>query len=142
MKKGWLKNAFAVDPPGPAEPNEAQQRTIDWLCDQVVKRRLTLPTLMGLELARPLNYIGANAMHVFSPTLWAIVREQTHENYQEFARFLEQRGSIEYICARMEEANEEYQRRGRADADAEHHDPGAPSAGPDVLDDHGQDDRS
>src|SRR5262249_30866587 len=39
----WLRHAFAVDPPGPAEPNELQRRLVDKVCGEVVRRRLTTP---------------------------------------------------------------------------------------------------
>jgi hypothetical protein len=109
----WFKHAFHVDPPGPAEPTPDEQPAVEWVCRQVAKRHLTTPGLIGLEMSRPLNWLGAQAMHVFSPGVWAIVRQQTFENYQQFANFLERRGSIEYLCRRIEELEVEFMKQER-----------------------------
>ena len=34
----WLKHAFAVDPPGPAEPTDEQRLAIDRVVEEVVRR--------------------------------------------------------------------------------------------------------
>ena len=99
----WLKHAFAVDPPGPAEPNEAQKTAIDRVADEIVRRGLTTPTLMALEMSRPLNYVGSQAMHFFTPFLSVFTNTQ---GYQHLAEFLEQRGSIATICNAIENRHE------------------------------------
>ena len=91
----WFKHAFAVDPPGPAEPTESQQQAVDRIADEVIRRGLTTPTLMALEMSRPLNFIGSQALHFFSPFVSVFTDAA---GYRQFAKFLEQRGSISYIC--------------------------------------------
>ena len=98
-----LKHAFAVDPPGPAEPTPEQAEAAEWICKQIARRHLTLPGLIGLEMARPLNFMASQMMHVFEPAIWAIARQRTHEGYKHFAEFLEQRGAMEYMARRIEE---------------------------------------
>ena len=102
----WLAHAFAVDPPGPAQPTETQRLIVDRLCREVVQRRMTGPALLSLELSRPLTYVSAQALHFFQPFLTVLMDAAA---YDEFAAFLEQRGSIDYICGRLEtlEANHE-----------------------------------
>jgi len=95
----WLKHAFAVEPQRPAEPSDAQRAIVDRVCREVVRRRMTTPALMFLEMGRPLNYLGAQAMHFFAPVVTALV---DNDGYRQFALFLEHRGSIDYICRRME----------------------------------------
>jgi len=95
----WLKHAFAVDPPGPAEPTEAQKQAIDRVADEVVRRGLATPTLMALEMSRPLNFIGSQAMHFFTPFVSVFANTQ---GYRDFAKFLEHRGAISYICGVIE----------------------------------------
>jgi hypothetical protein len=95
----WLKHAFAVDPQGAAEPNDAQRLVIDRLCAEVVRRRMTAPALLALEMGRPLNYVSAQLLHFFQPFL-AIIADTAA--YEQFASFLEQRGSAEYIAARLD----------------------------------------
>lgn len=104
----WLQHAFAVDPPGPAEPTPEQQAAVDWVCEQVAKRHLTTPALIGLEMSRPLNYVAAQGLHIFAPGVWAIVKQQTYENYRHFADFLEHRGSVEYLASRIEHFEQQY----------------------------------
>ncbi|MFQ5653777.1 MAG: hypothetical protein ACE5GW_03480 [Planctomycetota bacterium] len=103
-----LKHAFAVDPAGPAEPSEEQRRLVDRLCGQITRRRLTTPALLFLEMSRPLNYVGAQVMHFLQPFFGAIF---STVEYRRLAAFLEARGSIEYICRRLQELEEEDRKR-------------------------------
>jgi hypothetical protein len=109
-----LKHAFAVDPPGPAEPGAEEQEVVDAFCRWFARRHLTTPGLMLMEVARPLNWVAAQAGHFFSPGLWAVTPEQVHRKYRTFIGYLEQRGSIEYICRRIEHFEHEYEKRERA----------------------------
>ena len=102
------KHAFAVDAPGVVEPTDAQRPAVDWVCAQVAKRHLTLPGLIALEMMRPLNWIGAQVMHMTSPGVWAIAPKHIYGGYNDFAKFLENRGSMEYMCRRIEELEAEY----------------------------------
>ncbi len=103
-----LKHAFAVDRPGAVQPTDAQRPAVDWVCRQVAKRSMTLPGLIVLEMMRPLNYIGAQVMYFTSPGVWAIAPKHIYGGYNNFARFLENRGSVEYMCRRIEELEAEY----------------------------------
>ncbi len=100
--KDQLRHAFAVDPPGPAQPTPKQQPAVDWVCRQVAKRHLTTPGLIALEMSRPLNFVLSQGMHFFSPGAWAIFRQQNYEHYLHFANFLERRGAMEYLERRIE----------------------------------------
>jgi hypothetical protein len=113
-KKGWWKHAFAVDEPGEVEPTEAQRPAVEWVCRQVARRRLAAPGLVFLEMSRPLNWVAAQGMHAFAPFVWAIAQNQTHDRYCAFVQFLEQRGSVDYLCRRIEELEEELAREHQA----------------------------
>lgn len=102
--KEWLKHAFAVDPPGPAEPTPPQAKVVEKICAEIVRRHLTTPALTFLEMSRPLNFVGAQAMHFFTPLIDALIDAEGH---RQFAAFLEQRGSIDYICRRIEQLEAE-----------------------------------
>jgi hypothetical protein len=52
-----------------------------------------------LEMSRPLNYVSAQLLHFLQP-MAAIVTDTT--GYEEITRFLEQRGSIDFVCQRLE----------------------------------------
>jgi hypothetical protein len=112
--KSRIKHAFAVDPPGPAEPTPEQQEPVDWFCRQVAKRRLATPGLVALEMSRPLNFLTAQAMHFFAPGVWALARPRTHDQYQHFAAYLERRGSFEYLGRRIEHFEAELERERKA----------------------------
>jgi hypothetical protein len=101
-KRFWngLKHAFAVEKPGDVEITPAQAALVDRVCREVVRRRLTAPALVALEMSRPLNFVTAQAIHFFDPIL------QTFGNVhaaREFALFLEQRGSIDFLAKRIAE---------------------------------------
>ena len=100
----WLKHAFAVEAPGRAEPTETQRVLIEKLCREVVRRRMTTPALLMLEMGRPLNYVSAQLLHFFQPMLTILANAA---EYQAFTEFLEQRGSIDYIVTRLESLNQE-----------------------------------
>lgn len=96
----WLKHAFAVEPPGPAVPTEAQRAVVDRVLVAVLERRMTAPARLALEMSRPLNYLAAQSMHFFAPLVTSLVGPK---EYDQFVAFLEQRGSIDYLCRRMGE---------------------------------------
>lgn len=108
-----MRHAFAVDPSGPAVPTPEQKQAVDWFCRQVAMRRLTTPGLIALEMSRPLNWVVAQLLHVFGPGVWTIVRQQTYQQYKHFADFLEHRGSLEYMARRIEELEEEYEKKAK-----------------------------
>ena len=97
-----LKHAFAVDS-GPVEPTERQMELVDIVCKAVVRRGMIVPALMALEMSRPLNFVASQAMHFFRPIVSVIL---DGPSIAEFATFLEQRGSIEYLCQRLEHWNQ------------------------------------
>ena len=96
----WLKHAFAVEPAGAAEPTEPERAVVERLCAAIVRRRLTPAALVFLEMARPLNFLGAQVLHFFMPFLSAVTDT---DGAKQFAAFLEKRGSIEYLTRRLEE---------------------------------------
>ena len=105
----WFQHAFAIDPPGTAEPTDRQRVIVDRLCQEIIRRRLTTPALMALEMSQPLNFVAAQSMHFLSPFLSAITDAQ---GCRSFAEFLERRGAIDYITRHIAELER------RADAPA------------------------
>lgn len=95
----WLRHAFFVEPPGAATPDEREREVVDQLASAIVQRKLTAPALLFLESSRPLNYIGSQTLVFFQPiTSWLF----RGDSYRVFHAFLERRGSVEYICRRIE----------------------------------------
>ncbi len=98
-----LRHAFAVET-GPSEPTDRQRATVDKLCAEVVRRRMSTPALMALEMTRPLNYVGSQVMHFFAPLATVLFDKGA---YNDLAKFLEQRSSIDYLCRRIKAFEEE-----------------------------------
>ena len=94
-----LTHAFAVDKPGAAEPTERLVAIVDTVAKAVVRRNMTTPALMALEMGRPLNFVASQAIHFFRPIISVVLDT---EAIKEFATFLERRGSVEYLCRRLE----------------------------------------
>jgi hypothetical protein len=90
----WLTHAFALDQADAVVPNDVQRVVIDRLAREIVRRRLTTPALVVLETCSPLNFVSAQALYYFQPFVSSFGDVNA---YDEFARFLEQRGSVDYI---------------------------------------------
>jgi hypothetical protein len=100
MVPNWLKHAFAIEPQEPAEPTETQKAVVDRLCRQVVERGLATPALVFLESVRPLNYVSSQTLHFFAPIISAIADAKA---CRDLADFLEHRGSVDFLCRRIDE---------------------------------------
>ncbi len=97
--KGW-RHAFAVETPADFQPSDEQRQVADRICRELVRRRLATPTLMFLEMSRPLNFLGSQLLHFLSPMLSGLTQSHGHRH---LAAFLEHRGSVDYLCRRIEE---------------------------------------
>ena len=109
----WLKHAFAVKAGNSEAPTPAQQAAADRLCREVVRRRLTTPALAFLEMSRPLNYLGSQALHFFQPLISSLADGEAAHH---FAQFLERRDSVDYLCRRIEELEAEAERNEKQSA--------------------------
>mgnify|MGYP001385683980 CR=1 FL=1 len=69
------------------------------LADYVVKRNMSVPAIMFLESARPLNFVGSQAMVFFKPV---ISRFFTSTEYDKLATILEKREVIELLIKEIE----------------------------------------
>lgn len=94
-----IRFAFSTGTVEKFEPSSQQKEIVDQVAREVVRRRMAAPALLFLETMRPLNYIGAQAMHYFKPIISAIL---TTEKYSQFAAFLEHRESVDYLCDRLD----------------------------------------
>jgi len=137
--KDKLKHAFAVDPPGPAEPTTEEQAPVDGLCRLAARKSLTGPALVVLELCRPLNWVFAQGMHFFRPGVWAVTPDRFFTKYKALAGFLEQRGSIEYMVRRVEHFEQELAAREQGERAGRGGSRNKSAAGHDGGEDHGRD---
>ena len=95
----WLKHAFAVEPAGAATPTPEQSAVIERVCREVIRRQLATPTLMFLEMSRPLSFFASQALHFLAPFVTAVSDSDGH---RQLASFLEKRGAVDYICDRIQ----------------------------------------
>lgn len=77
---------------------------------------MTAPAFLALEMGRPLNYLSAQLLHFFQPFLTVL---GDTASYEEFTRFLEQRGAVDYLIERIEALEGE---RAAAEGAGEHGD--------------------
>ena len=64
-----------------------------------------MPATMLLEMSRPLNYLGAQALHFFTPFATILVEARAWET---FAGFVERRGSVEYMIRLIDECEADH----------------------------------
>lgn len=76
---------------------------VERVCRWLASRRLESPTLLLLEMSRPMNAVAAAGLTALNPAAWALGGEVTAEQCRRFAEYLERRGSIEWMAARVEE---------------------------------------
>ena len=96
-----FRHAFAVDGEK-AEPTPEQVEAVDAFAGWVARRGMTSPILLMLESSKPLNWTVAQGLHFADPVLGTVLRAMTAEQVRHLATFLEHRGSIDFITARIE----------------------------------------
>ncbi len=102
MQPSWwqgLKHAFSLERYD--EPlTEEERRLLEKIAVAIVRRRLQVPALFILESAKPLNYLGSQAMAFFEPVVRGLF---VAREYGQVRRILERRQSIECLLAKIEE---------------------------------------
>ena len=71
---------------------------------------MATPALIMLETFRPLNFVGSQVLHFFHPIVSAIL---TTDAYRNFTEFLERRGSVDYLCQRIEQLEDEMREKNK-----------------------------
>ncbi len=94
-----LRHAFAVEPPGPAEPTPEERAAIEPLIAEVRRRGMTGPAILFLESVAPLNNIGAQALHFMQPMATAVLDPV---RYRVLSGYLERRGSIQWMVQELQ----------------------------------------
>ncbi|MCL4234837.1 MAG: hypothetical protein KJ042_09995 [Deltaproteobacteria bacterium] len=104
MKPGFWKNAFAVETADEAEFTDAERDLARRVARKIVDRGLGLPGLLFIESARPLNFVGSQALAYFEPIVRGLV---DWDDYTRFRVMLERRGSVELLLGAIETAEAE-----------------------------------
>jgi hypothetical protein len=90
--KRTMNHAFAMPPP--LDLSDDDRAILDRIADMVVRRRLTAPAIMILELARPLNFVAGQFLHFVGPFATLLLKEP---EYKRFAEILEHRQGIDAL---------------------------------------------
>jgi hypothetical protein len=70
------------------------------LADRIVRFGMAIPAILFLESMRPLNTLGANALHFMSPMMAPLMPGL---GIDELAKFFESRGSVEQLICAIEQ---------------------------------------
>ena len=101
--RAWFRNAFSMD--AYQEPlTERECEMLARIAQATVRRGMTVPALLFLEIGKPLNYIGSQAMAFFEPIVKSLF---TSVEYSELRRILERRESVEVLMRLIEDASAE-----------------------------------
>jgi hypothetical protein len=95
----WLRHAFPVDPPGPAELSADEKALVDQFADFIVRRGLAAPALLFLDASAPLNYVASQLLVFFGPFGRRIFNRH---QYEQLRQLLERRGSVEALARGIE----------------------------------------
>ncbi len=101
--RGALTHAFALD--SGAEFSEQERDLVERLAGLVVRRRMATPAIMALEGARPLSFIGSQALAFFGPILRAAF---SADDYDRLVHLLERRHSLDLIIETIQRQEDEY----------------------------------
>ena len=99
-KSGFWKNAFAIEKSEDFQADEKDVEIMDAFAEFIVKRGMAIPSILFLESARPMNFIGASTMAFFEPVVRGIF--PTWEGYTRFYKMMEHRGSVSALIHRIE----------------------------------------
>ncbi|MBI2370455.1 MAG: hypothetical protein HYV08_09530 [Deltaproteobacteria bacterium] len=99
--RAWVVHAFALEPAAEGFTEE-ERALLEKVARLVVGRRMAAPARIFLESLGPLNFIGSQALHYFSPIV-GMVCDATEMD--RLAAILERRTSIP-VLIRLIEAEE------------------------------------
>jgi len=93
-----VRHAFAVAPDGqPLSTDDVA--LLERVADAVLHRRMAAPTLLFLESMGPMNFLGSQALHFFTPLLDIVFPRRDIERV---ALLLERRDTLTRLAAIIE----------------------------------------
>jgi hypothetical protein len=93
-----LRHAFALMPE--SQPLSAEDMALlERVADAVIRRRMVAPALMLLESMGPMNFLGSQALHFFTPLLDVVFPQRDIER---IALLLERRDTLARLAAIIE----------------------------------------
>jgi len=89
-------------------PAEEQQALLQKVATFIVKRRLTAPAVLTLEMCKPLHLIGGQLMIALNPFVQVIFNTT---DFQKFALIIEQDQNLERLIQLIEQTSEKDEAR-------------------------------
>ena len=102
---GWAMKDRADERPLPEH-----KEVMDRFARKIIDWRMTAPAILFLESAKPLTFLGNQALVFFQPMVQAIFNFKT---YDEVVEILEDRDNLEYLLSRLEQLEAERAREER-----------------------------
>lgn len=99
-KKGGWRHAFAFEKAEDFNPSEEDLAVLDAVALRISRHGMSIPGILFLESARPMNFIGAQAMAFFEPIVRTVFSQW--DGYSKFYKIMERRGSVECLIERIE----------------------------------------
>jgi len=106
----FFRNAFGIGTEestlyaeGDISP-ERKSEIIEKLAQEIVDRRLSVPTIFFLETVKPLSFLGSQVMVFLEPVVQSIFN---FKSYKEVSLLLERRENVEILLQRIEKKTEE-----------------------------------
>ena len=96
--KARVQHAFAVEPDGQLLAAE-DVALLERVAVAVVERRMAVPTVVFLESVGPMNFLGSQALHFFTPILEVVFPQRDIERV---ALLLERRDTLSRLTALIE----------------------------------------
>lgn len=78
---------------------QERDRIIDKAAQMIVKRGLTTPALLFIELAKPINFLGSQLLVALDPFVSAVL---TSGDYRKFSILMEEDENVELLLQRIE----------------------------------------
>jgi hypothetical protein len=96
--KARVQHAFAVEPDG--QPLSVEDvALLERVAVAVAERRMAVPTVVFLESVGPMNFLGSQALHFFTPILEVVFPPRDIERV---ALLLERRDTLSRLTALIE----------------------------------------
>ena len=83
---------------------DEQETLLTKVARQIVKRRLTVPVILFLEICKPLNFLGSQILIMLNPFVQSIFNTA---EYQKFALIIEKDANVELLTQLIEKLDGE-----------------------------------
>src|SRR5881628_1610855 len=93
-----MRHAFALEPEGqPLSPEDLA--LLERVAKAVVERGMATPAILFLESVGPMNFLGSQALHFFTPILEVVIPQREVERV---AQLLERRDTLSRLTVLIE----------------------------------------